>query len=169
MAVLTFVVLAAPEIGRMIDFGGFETFAPAGAGLGNLFGQISPFEALGIWPSGDFRLTPGAGAVPAIGYYAGAALALALLLVGLRWALRRREYAIPAALLAALGAYAAARLGGTPYTASKAVAMISPPAMLLIVRPLLDLRPAAEGEPTPRGILGPLAPPLFLVAAAPAP
>ena len=78
----------------MVDFASFEHFDPAGAGLGNLFGQISPFEALGIWPSGDFRRTPGAGAVPAIGYYVGVALALVLLLSGLRWALRRGEVAI---------------------------------------------------------------------------
>jgi hypothetical protein len=165
LALLAFFVLVSPEIGRMVDFGGFETFDPAGPGLGNLFGQISPFEALGIWPSGDFRLTPGAGAVPALGYYVGVALALALLLNGLRWSLRRREYAIPAALAAALGLYAAARLGGTPYTAAKAVVMISPAAMLLIVRPLLDLRPAAAGGPGARGILEPLAAAAFIVAA----
>src|SRR4029079_9058496 len=58
-AVLLFLVLIAPEIGRMIDFQRFETFDPNGPGLGNLFGQISPFEALGIWPSGDYRLAPG--------------------------------------------------------------------------------------------------------------
>ncbi|HEX4752434.1 MAG TPA: hypothetical protein VH268_06020, partial [Solirubrobacterales bacterium] len=65
------IVLVAPEIGRMIDFHKFETFDPNGPGLGNLFGQISPFEALGIWPSGDFRLAPGDGAVPAAAYYLG--------------------------------------------------------------------------------------------------
>ncbi len=166
LALLAFVVLAAPEIGRMVDFASFETFDPAGAGLGNLFGQISPFEALGIWPSGDFRLTPGAGAVPAIGYYVGVALALVLLLSGLRWALRRGEVAIPAALLAALGAYAAARIGGTPYTAAKAVAMISPAAMLVIVRPLLDLKASELGEQTLRGVLAPLAGAAFIVGAA---
>ena len=166
LAGLVFVVLAAPEIGRMIDFSSFETFDPAGAGLGNLFGQISPFEALGIWPSGDFRLTPGAGAVPAVGYYVGVALGLALLANGLVWALRRAEVAIPAALLAALGAYAAARIGGTPYTAAKAVAMIAPAAMLLIVRPLLDLRSSELGEPTLRAILPPLAAAAFIVGAA---
>jgi hypothetical protein len=165
LALLAFFVLASPEIGRMIDFASFETFDPAGPGLGNLFGQVSPFEALGIWPSGDFRLTPGAGAVPALGYYAGVALALALLLNGLFWSLRRREYAIPAALAAALGLYAAARLGGTPYAAAKAVVMISPAAMLLIVRPLLDLRPATAGEPGPWGILEPLAAAAFVVGA----
>ncbi len=53
------LVAAAPEIPRMIDFASFETFDPSGAGLGNLFNPISPIEALGIWPSGDFRLDPG--------------------------------------------------------------------------------------------------------------
>ena len=43
----------------------FETFDPDGAGLGNLFNRISPLEALGIWPSGDFRLEPGDGFAPA--------------------------------------------------------------------------------------------------------
>ena len=74
-----FAVLVAPEIGRMIDFHSFETFDPNGPGLGNLFGQVSPFEALGIWPSGDFRLAPGDGAVPAAAYYLGAAFGLVLL------------------------------------------------------------------------------------------
>jgi len=110
-ASLLFLVLIAPEIGRMIDFHSFETFDPNGPGLGNLFGQISPFEALGIWPSGDFRLTPGAGAVPAFGYYLGAAFASILLLYGVFLCWRRRETALLAGLAAAALAYAAARLG----------------------------------------------------------
>jgi hypothetical protein len=141
-AVLLFAVLVAPEIGRMIDFHSFETFDPNGPGLGNLFGQISPFEGFGIWPSGDFRLTPGAGAVPALGYYAGAAFATILLLYGLFLCWRRRESAIIAGLAAAALAYAAARLGGTPYTAAKAIEVGAPLAALVIVLPLLR-RPVA--------------------------
>ena len=98
----------------MIDFHSFETFDPNGPGLGNLFGQISPFEALGIWPSGDFRLTPGAGAVPALGYYLGAAFASILLLYGALLCWRRRETAILAGLAAAALAYAAARSAARP-------------------------------------------------------
>ena len=165
LALLVLAVLVAPEIGRMADFRSFETFDPNGPGLGNLFGQISPFEALGIWPSGDFRLTPGDGAVPAVGYYAGVALALVLLVVGLRWAWKRHDNAIPAALAAAVALYAAARIGGTPYTTAKAVAMISPAATLLIVRPLLAL-PPGRPEPSVPGILAPLAAAAFLVSAA---
>ncbi len=141
-AVLLFAILIAPEIGRMIDFHSFETFDPNGPGLGNLFGQISPFEGFGIWPSGDFRLTPGAGAVPALGYYAGAAFATILLLYGLVLCWRRRESVLIAGLAAAALAYAAARLGGTPYTAAKAIEVGAPLAALVIVLPLLR-RPVA--------------------------
>jgi hypothetical protein len=141
-AVLLFAILVTPEIGRMIDFKQFETFDPNGPGLGNLFGQVSPFEGFGIWPSGDFRLTPGAGAVPALGYYAGAAFASILLLYGLVLCWRRRESALIAGLAAAALAYAAARLGGTPYTAAKAIEVGAPLATLVIVLPLLR-RPVA--------------------------
>lgn len=139
---LAFAVLIAPEVGRMIDFQSFETFDPNGPGLGNLFGQISPFEALGIWPSGDFRLTPGAGAVPALGYYLGAAFASILLVYGLVLCWLRRETALLAGVAAAVLAYAAARLGGTPYTAAKALEIGAPLAALAITLPLLR-RPVA--------------------------
>jgi hypothetical protein len=141
-ASLIFLVLIAPEIGRMIDFKQFETFDPHGPGLGNLFGQISPFEGLGIWPSGDFRLSPGDGAVPPLGYYAGATFASILLIYGLVLAWRRRETAVIAGLAAAALAYAAARLVGTPYTAAKAIEIGAPAAALAIVLPLLR-RPVA--------------------------
>jgi hypothetical protein len=141
-AFLLFSVLIAPELGRMIDFHSFETFNPNGPGLGNLFGQISPFEALGIWPSGDFRLSPGDGAVPAIGYYAGAAFATILLLYGLVVCWRRRETTLLAGVAAAALAYAAARVSGTPYTAAKAIEVGAPLAALVIVLPLLR-RPVA--------------------------
>jgi hypothetical protein len=136
LALLTFFVLVAPELGRMIDFKQFETFDPNGPGLGNLFGQITPFEALGIWPSGDFRLAPGDGAVPAIGYHLGVAFALALFVYGLVWLWRRRETAILSGLAAAALAYAAARFVGTPYTAAKAIEIGAPLVALTIVLPL---------------------------------
>jgi hypothetical protein len=136
-AILLFAVLAAPELGRMIDFQRFETFDPNGPGLGNLFSPISPFEALGIWPSGDFRLSPGDGAMPALGYYFGAAFALILLLYGALLCWLRREAAILAGVLAVAAVYIAARLGGTPYTAAKAIEVAAPLAALAIVLPLL--------------------------------
>jgi hypothetical protein len=137
LALLTFLVLIAPEFGRMIEFHSFETFDPNGPGLGNLFGQISPFEVLGIWPSGDFRLAPGDGAVPAAAYYLGIAFALALLIYGAVHLWRRREVSILSGLAAAALAYAAARIGGTPYTAAKAIEIGAPLVALTILLPLI--------------------------------
>jgi hypothetical protein len=145
LALLAFVVLIAPEVARMIDFHSFETFDPNGPGLGNLFGQISPFEALGIWPSGDFRLAPGDGAVPAAGYYLGAAFATVLLGYGVWWCWRRRETAALSALAACAVAFAAARVGGTPYTAAKAIEIGASVAALTILLPLAEGFAAALG------------------------
>lgn len=169
LALLAFVVLAAPELGRMIDFHSFETFDPNGPGLGNLFGQISPFAALGIWPSGDFRLAPGDGAVPALGYYLGVAFALVLFIYGLAWLWRRRETAVLSGLAAAALAYAAARLAGTPYTAAKALEIGAPLVALTIVLPLLAgacrfCGPIGDKSDT-RGRVLVVGAPLFVLAA----
>lgn len=147
---LVFAVLVAPELGRMVDFKQFETFDPDGPGLGNLFGQVSPLEALGIWPSGDFRVAPGDGAAPAALYYLGAAFGLALLAFGVARLWARRELAILSGLAAAVLAYLAARGGGTPYTAAKAIEIAAPLVALSILTPLLwvenALLPAYRAE-----------------------
>jgi hypothetical protein len=137
LAVLVFAIGTLPELGRMIDFHSFETFDPNGPGLGNLFGQISPFTALGIWPSGDFRLAPGDGAVPAFVYFAGAAFAALLFVYGLIASWRRRETTVLAGVLAVALLYVAARVGGTPYTSAKALEVAAPIATLAILLPLL--------------------------------
>jgi len=136
LGLVVFLVATLPELGRAIDFQRFETFDPSGPGLGNLFGQVSPFTALGIWPSGDFRLAPGDGAVPAFAYYFDAAFATALLLYGLARCWRRRESAIVAGLLTAAGLYLATRVAGTPYTATKALEVAAPLVTLTILLPL---------------------------------
>jgi hypothetical protein len=148
LALLVFAVPVAPEIGRMVAFHSFETFDPNGPGLGNLFGQISPFEALGIWPSGDFRLAPGDGAVPAVGYYLGAAFGVVLLAYGAWSCWRRRETAVLAGLVSCAVAYLAARVGGTPYTAAKAIEIGAPLVALTILLPLAyrSFRPYREGK-----------------------
>jgi hypothetical protein len=124
----------APEIGRLASFGDFETFNPDGGGLGNLFNRLSPLEALGIWPSGDFRVEPGDGEVPAIAFYLGAVLALAALGLGLRWSLRRGELAIPAALGAAAVLWLYSLIDGTPYQEAKALVLMSPLVALVAAR-----------------------------------
>jgi hypothetical protein len=165
LALLAFAVLTVPELGRMVDFRHFETFNPAGPGLGNLFGQVSPFTALGIWPSGDFRLAPGDGAVPAAAFYLGAAFALALFIYGAIRCARRRETAVLAGIAAAATAYAAARIGGTPYTAAKALEIAAPLATLAILLPLLAGRGAGKGGRFRGTALAGLAATAYLLAA----
>jgi hypothetical protein len=147
LALLAFFVLIAAEIGRMVDFHSFETFDPNGVGLGNLFGQISPFEVLGIWPSGDFRLAPGDGAVPTSVYVGGIVFGLLLFTSGLAKLWMDRERAILAGLGAAGLAYIAARLGGTPYTAAKAIEIAAPMVALAIFLPLLSSTERRSSEP----------------------
>lgn len=168
LALLVFFVLVAPEIGRMVDFHSFETFNPNGPGLGNLFGQINPAEALGVWPSGDFRLAPGDGAVPAPAYYLGIAFALVFFIYGLVWLWRRREAALLAGLAAAALAYAAARVGGTPYTAAKAIEIAAPLVALAILLPLLQPKSGrllVDIHPKVAARLSSAVAPLFAVAA----
>jgi hypothetical protein len=133
----------APELGRVVDFASFETFDPAGAGLGNLFNRLSPLEALGIWPSGDFRVEPGDGAVPAFVFYLGAAVGMTALIWGLRRALARRDRALPAALGAALALWLYALAGGTPYQEAKALVMVAAVVAVISVRGLVASRAPA--------------------------
>jgi hypothetical protein len=150
VAVAVLAVAAAPEIGRMVDFASFETFDPSGSGLGNLFDRLSPFEALGVWPSGDFRVEPGDGAVPAAAFYLGAALALAALAYGLRWWWSRGERAVLGALAASAALWLYALVAGTAYQEAKALVILSPLVMLVSVRAVMEMAP---GLPEARRIL----------------
>jgi hypothetical protein len=142
-------ILTAPEWARMIDFSDFRAFRTSNlsGGLGNLRHELSPLEALGIWPTSEFRLAASDSSHPAA-FYAGAVIALAALAVGLpRW-LRRNGPAVPAALAAAIAAYAGARLFGTVYTSAKALAIAAPLVALISFGGLLG-----QERPAPRSLL----------------
>jgi hypothetical protein len=143
------VLAAVPELFRLASFTDFKAFNPGGegerVGLGNLRQALSPFEALGIWPSSEFRITPERASVPEYAFYLGAALALAVLAWGLWRAYRRRESVLPAALIAGALGYVGALAAGTPYTQAKALAIVSPVVMLIGLRGLLRAEPV-EGE-----------------------
>ena len=174
------VLLAAPELDRIIDFGGSvgtvsERAEADGDGrdlparrpdgerarrpaeppefdndLGNLFGQISPLEAFGIWPSGDFRVAPGDGAAPGARLLPrGAARRDRAGDRDRRLGSPRRDRA-PRRARRRGGDLAAARVGSTPYTAAKALAMVAPLAMLVAARgaPRPGLARAARGAAT---------------------
>ena len=143
VAVAILLLAIAPELGRMAEFASFETFDPAGAGLGNLFDRLSPLEAFGIWPSGDFRVEPGGGFAPAFLFYLGAGLGLAALCFGIGWWLRRGERAVPAALTAAAMLWLYALLSGTPYQEAKALVVMAPLVALVSARALAAAAPGA--------------------------
>ena len=139
------LLLTLPEWGRIVDFTGFGAFDPAGeqTGLGNLRQAISPLEALGIWPSGEFRLAPADAGIPAAVFYLGGLLGAVAVGLGIAVAVReRRRDRIGSALLAALASaaviYLGAAIAGTPYTSAKALAIAAVPAMLLALRALLS-------------------------------
>lgn len=145
VAIAALVIAILPEASRIADFAGFETFDPDGEGLGNLFDRLSPLEALGIWPSGDFRLEPGDGAVPAVVFYLGAAFGAVALGFGLAWWWRRGERAVPAALAAAGLLWLYSLVAGTPYQEAKALVLGAPLVALVSVRALLAGAPAPVG------------------------
>jgi hypothetical protein len=141
VAAAVLAVAIVPEIGRLASFADFETFNPDGAGLGNLFNRLSPLEAFGIWPSGDFRVEPGDGEVPAIVFYLGAAVGVAALGVGLWWWVRREERAIPAALGAAAVLWIYSLIDGTPYQEAKALLLMTPLVALIAARGVVAAGP----------------------------
>jgi hypothetical protein len=143
------VAAAIPELFRLASFTDFKAFNPGGTGarvgFGNLRQPLSPLESLGIWPSTEFRITPANASAPELAFYAGALLGAAVLAWGLWRAWRRREAALPAALIAGALGYLGALAAGTPYTQAKALAIVSPIVMLIGLRGLLRAA-ALEGE-----------------------
>jgi hypothetical protein len=101
----------------------------------NTYGPVSPIEALGIWPAANYRLDAAGGAeLPGL---AGAIAVLALL-VGVAWWTNRRELTIPIALGAGALLYLASLPTSGDYAQAKALMIMSPLAMLVAIRPLLE-------------------------------
>lgn len=146
------VVAALPEIFRLASFSNFKALSPSGTGptvgFGNLRQPLNPLEVFGVWPSGEFRITPANSTTPEIAFYLGALLALVAFAWGLGRALSRRESALPSALLACTLLYLASLAVGTPYTQAKALAIAAPLIMLIAVRGLLsaDSLPGEEKD-----------------------
>ena len=136
------VIASLPELVNLVKFAGFEAFNPEGkggnVGFGNLRQPLNPLEALGIWPSTEFRITPKNSTTPEVAFYLGGLLALAAFAWGVGRAIARREAALPAALVSAAIGYLAALAIGTPYTQAKALAVAAPVVMLIVLRGLLS-------------------------------
>ena len=131
-----------PELSRAVDFFRQVSFSPSGTGsisttaLGNLPQALSPFSALGIWPTEDFRDYFDA---PRDAYKAGLAGAVAVLgvLAGAAWWLRRRDLVVPAAAIGAAAIYLYLKPNESPYVSAKALTVLAPLAMAVALGGLL--------------------------------
>jgi len=112
------------------------------------YGPVSPIEALGVWPSSNYRL-----AAPGGAHLTGLATAIAALaiLAGAIWWLRRRELAVPIAIGACAILYLAALAGSGEYSQAKALVIAAPLAMLIAIRPLLLVPGRRRDENAPPG------------------
>jgi hypothetical protein len=100
----------------------------------NTYGPVSPIETLGIWPAANYRLdAPGGVPLPGL---MGAVAVLALL-AAVAWWMQRREAAVPLALGAGAVVYIASLPFTGDYSQAKALMIVAPLAMLVIVRPLV--------------------------------
>jgi hypothetical protein len=135
------VVAVLPSIGRVLEFVKAVGTSSGEAGiptsnLGNLVGPISPFEAFGVWLFPDYRYAP------ANAFHAGelASLAFAALIFGVLWTLRRRDFALPAAVAICALVYVYSRDHQSPYVTAKALAIAAPLVMVVSARALLSGR-----------------------------
>ncbi len=92
----------------------------------NLGDALNPFQVLGLWPAGDFRVAPDASVVTAVLI----ALAVLAAAVGV-WALWRRRQDAPLLYAAALVSCAAIVFAGSPWVDGKALATAAPVALTL--------------------------------------
>ncbi|HVY97529.1 MAG TPA: hypothetical protein VHA54_11275 [Solirubrobacterales bacterium] len=117
----------------------------------NTYGPVSPIEALGIWFTPNYRLNAAGGA-----HLTGlaAAIGIVVIVLGIAWWIRKREFAIPVALGVSTFIYLASLVSSGDYSTAKALMILAPLAMLVAIRPLLsELRPPAAarlGDPGAR-------------------
>lgn len=106
--------------------------------LGNLAGPLPLGEALGIWPTGDFRFPP-----PPDAFMVSELklLVLVTLIGGVAWLLfRRRDLGLLSALGACVILVALSDGRQSPYVTAKALVVLSPFVMLVALRALLPER-----------------------------
>jgi hypothetical protein len=119
---------AAAVFGPATDF--VEKIDDVQESSGRLSSPVFPGEALGIWPEGDFRIVRGevSGSLLASGFAALCTLAAGVAL------LRRREWGLAATLAAAVAVYVLARRLAEIHVEAKALAVLAPVVMLVVLR-----------------------------------
>jgi hypothetical protein len=158
VGVAALLVLLLPNAGRIADFFDQLSLSPSGAGtisdnaLGNLAGPLPAYEVLGLWPRQDFRFPPEA-------FTKGVVVTIALIAVayGALWWARRRDFVLPAAVIAAALIYLYLREFESPYLAAKGLVVAAPMVMAFAIRPLLDRWPEGARAPEAQIALAALA------------
>jgi len=102
--------------------------------LGNLAGALPGWEAFGVWNNPDFRYP----ASPAFTGGMWTAFALALVLLGAAWALRRGRWMLPLAAGGSMLIWAVSSHSQSPYVTAKALVIASPLLLVLAVLPLVE-------------------------------
>ena len=125
---LVLVAVAVAVFGPATDF--VEKIDDVQESSGRLSSPVFPGEALGIWPEGDFRVVRGevSGSLLATAFAALCALAAGIAM------LRRREWGLVATLAAAVAVYALARRFAEIHVEAKALAVLAPLVMLVVLR-----------------------------------
>jgi hypothetical protein len=129
LLVLAGLAVLATLVGPFGFAGNFNKVAGS-----NTYGPVSPIEALGVWPSSNYRLDAPGGA-----HLTGLAALVAILAIaaGVIWWLRRRDLAVPIALGACALLYLISLPSSGDYSQAKALMIAAPLAMLVAIRPLL--------------------------------
>jgi hypothetical protein len=133
-AIAALVVIAVIVVGVGPAASFVSKIGKVQASAGRLSSPLSPGEALGIWPEGDFRLVRGevSGSIPA------AAFAFVCVAIGLFAAWRRRDTALVATVVASAAIYAGARVEASIYVQAKALAVMAPLLAFTALKGLLD-------------------------------
>lgn len=130
-ALLVIALLVAPAAGHIVDF--YNSPFAGENHDGNLVHPILPLQGLGVWLNADFRFNPH----PVWPSIALGCVAAAGLLVALWRLVRRRELALPAALVMSVILYVYATLTKSMYVSAKTLAVLAPLAMLTLAAGLL--------------------------------
>lgn len=135
----TLLVAILPQLPRLFDYLSQRQGINAGipeSSLGNLYGPLSGWEAFGVWSNPDYRLP----ATEPLANGVATALVVALVVLGVVWALRRGRWMLPVAAAGAMLIWAVSTQTQSPYVTAKALVIASPLLLALAVLPLVDAR-----------------------------
>jgi hypothetical protein len=132
LGAVALVVVGALSAGRIVDF--TERIGDVQASAGRLSSPVFPGEAFGVWPEGDFRMVRG----EVSGSLLASAFGVAVLIAGGVVLLRRRAFAVLAALGAAGVIYVGSRAFASIYVEAKALSILAPLVVLVGLGGLLS-------------------------------